>query len=67
MLFVLGVGYRSAGRKYLLPRPSHEEVEFVLWRMIFGLRMREEEVRIEEKEERVVKEGMRDEGLGTQS
>ena len=44
------MGTGPHGRKYLLPRPSREEVEFVLWRMIFGLRMREEEARIDEKE-----------------
>ena len=51
-------------RKYILPRPSHEEVELVLWHMIFGLRQREEELKREckEREEDWVKRerGMKD-------
>ena len=43
-------GYGPSGRKYLLERPTQEEVEVVLWRMIFGARQRKDELRRESKE-----------------
>ena len=44
------VGVGPYGRKYLLERPSQDEVEMVLWRMVFGARQREDDVRRECKE-----------------
>ena len=38
------------GRKYLLERPSHAEVEETLWRMVFDARRREEELKRELKD-----------------
>lgn len=43
-----GVG--PQGRKYLYERPSQEEVETVLWRMVFGARQRKDNLRRENKE-----------------
>ena len=43
-----GVG--PQGRKYLLERPTQDEVETVLWRMVFGARQREDDLRRENKE-----------------
>ena len=44
------LGFSPSWGKYLLERPSHEEVELVLWRMIFGARQREEEMKLECKQ-----------------
>ena len=43
-------GTGPSGRKYLFEWPSQEEVECVLWRMIFGACQREDELRREKKE-----------------
>ena len=50
-----GVG--PYGRKYLLERPSQDEVEMVLWRMVFGSRQREDDAKREcrEREEEWLK------------
>ena len=42
-------GKGPSGRDYLFERPTQDKVE-VLWRMIFGARQREEELRRENKE-----------------
>ena len=38
------------GRKYLLERPCHAEVEETLWQMVFDARRREEELKRELKD-----------------
>ena len=38
-----------SGRKYLLERPSHAEVEETLWRMVFDARREKEELKMELK------------------
>ena len=43
-----GVG--PSGHKYLFERPTQDEVDVVLWRMIFGARQWEDELRRENKE-----------------
>ena len=43
-----GVG--PSGRKYLLERPSRDEVEMMLWHMVFEARKREDDFRRECKE-----------------
>ena len=43
-----GVG--ADGRKYLFERPTQDKVEMVLWRMVFGVRQREEDLRMECRE-----------------
>ena len=43
-----GVG--PSGRKYLLERPSRDEIEMMLWRMVFEARKREDDFRRECKE-----------------
>ena len=50
LLLWLGARRGSEWRKYLLPRPSWEEVENTLWCMIYGAREREEEIKFECKE-----------------
>ena len=41
------LGFSPSGWKYLLPRPTREEVELQLWRMLFSARQREEEMKQE--------------------
>ena len=43
------LGYGPSGRGYLLERPSYEEVEMTLWRMIWSAGNREEEMKLEIK------------------
>ena len=43
-----GVG--PSGRKFLLERPSRDEVEMMLWRMVFEARKKEDDFRRECKE-----------------
>ena len=43
-----GVG--PSGRKFLLERPSRDEVEMMLWQMVFEARKREDDFRRECKE-----------------
>ena len=50
-------GIGESGRRDLLERPTQDEVEMVLWRMVFGARQREDELRMEceERDERCQK------------
>ena len=43
-------GIGPCGMKYLLERPTQDEVEVVLWRMVFGARQREDDMRRECRE-----------------
>ena len=40
----------ESGRKYLFERPTQDEVEMVLWRMVFGARQHEDDLRMECRE-----------------
>ena len=44
------LGVSPDGRKYLLERPSHAEVEQTLLRMVFDARRREEDLKRELKD-----------------
>ena len=46
---MLGVG--PDGRKYLLERPSHEEMEHTMWRIVCDARLREEDLKKELKDQ----------------
>ena len=40
-------GIGPCGRKYLIERPTQDEVEMELWRMVFGAWQREDDMRRE--------------------
>ena len=41
-----------SGRKYLLERPSHAEVEETLWKMVFNARHEKEDLKVELKKKK---------------